>query len=140
MSELRIIVTGGKTRDRHKDYLTLEDIITTRERALTEEGGGRCGVVIVQQGRPDGADAMARRLARDKGYEIETCEPDYDRYFLDAVTPSNQEMSDRGADLCVAMPSDPRDGGGEAVWDMIWRATFAGIETRIYPEAGHERQ
>ena len=137
MSELRIIVTGGQTRGGDRDYRTLA-AITARERVLTEEGGGRSGVVIVQQGRPDGADAMARRLARDKGYGIETCELDYDNDFLDEATPSNQEMADRGADLCVAMPPDLGDDDGEAVWDMIRRATFAGIETRIYPEAGHE--
>ena len=38
MSELRVIVTGGQTRDTHKDYPTLADIIATRERVLMEEG------------------------------------------------------------------------------------------------------
>lgn len=133
MSDLRIIVTGGRKRDSPDDYALLgERLDDIREvcRGMNH--------VIIQGGCPDGVDAMARRLARDRGAAVETYPADFKQHPEDAVEVSNQTMVDHGAGLCLAFPNAPADGPSLGTWDMIRRAVAAGIETRIYPEASHE--
>ncbi|QIG78200.1 hypothetical protein BIBE0010001c01_00014 [Bifidobacterium phage BigBern1] len=135
MSDLRIIVTGGRKRCGDQDCRTLAEAIFTRLPAVPVPLVGDRRVVIIQGGCPDGVDAMARNLALSAAMGVETYPADFDRHPDDAVELSNQAMVDRGADLCIAMPNAPADGPSLGTWDMIRRAVAAGIETRIYPEA-----
>lgn len=136
MSEYRIIITGGRKRESEDDYATLEDILDYCD----PHGFVDNRAAIIQGGCPDGADLLARKAAERYGLRVETCPADFDSHPDDAVEVSNQAMVDRGADLCIAMPNAPADGPSLGTWDMIRRAVDAGIETLIYPEAGHERQ
>lgn len=138
MSELRIIVTGGRKRSSEQDMDILSETIWVRLHATPVQPGDDRRVVVVQGGCPDGVDAMARDLAQKTALQVETYPADFDSHPDDAVEVSNQAMVDRGADLCIAMPNAPADGPSLGTWDMIRRAVAAGIETRIYPEAGHE--
>ena len=131
MSDLRIIITGGRHRNHQEDYNTLLE-------ALYAAGlnflGGR-SQVIIQGGCPTGIDAMARKLAADYHNTLETFPADWKKQGRAAGPIRNQAMADAGADLCLAFPSAGKSLG---TWDMIRRACAAGIETRIYPEAKHE--
>ena len=135
MSDLRIIVTGGRKRCGDQDCLTLAEAIFTRLHAVTVPHGENRRVVIIQGGCPDGVDAMARDLAVHTAMEVETYPADFESHPDDAVELSNQAMVDHGADLCIAMPNAAADGPSLGTWDMVRRAVAAGIETRIYPEA-----
>ena len=130
MSDFRIIITGGRKRDSEDDYALLDEMLDD----IREVCRG-VNFVIIQGGCPDGVDAMARRLARDRGAAVETYPADFQLHPEDAVEVSNQTMVDHGAHLCLAFPNAPADGPSLGTWDMVRRAVAAGVETRIYPEA-----
>ena len=138
MSELRVIVTGGRKRSSEQDLDILAETIWVRLHATPVQPGDDRRVVVIQGGCLDGVDAMARDLAQKTALQVETYPADFDIHPDDAVEVSNQAMVDSGADLCIAMPNAPADGPSLGTWDMIRRAVDAGIETLIYPEAGHE--
>lgn len=135
MSDLRIIVTGGRKRGSAQDCIQMLDAFT-RETDARYPGMRQPPVTIIQGGCPDGADMWARVLAEECDFKCETVPADFDAHPDDAVEVSNQAMVDRGADLCLAFPN--ADGPSLGTWDMIRRACAAGIETRIYPEDDHE--
>ena len=126
MSDLRIIITGGRHRNHQEDYNTLREV-------LDDIGECWCWYrqVIIQGGCPTGIDAMARKLAAESRQPLETFPADWKKYKTGAGPIRNQAMADAGADLCLAFPSAGKSTG---TWDMIRRACAAGIETRIYPE------
>lgn len=138
MSDLRIIVTGGRKRCGDQDCRTLAEGIFAGLRTVPIPLVKNRRVVIIQGGCPDGVDAMARDLAVHAAMAVETYPADFDSHPDDAVELSNQAMVDQGADLCIAMPNAADDGPSLGTWDMVRRAVAAGIETRIYPEAGNE--
>lgn len=131
MSDLRIIITGGRHRNHQEDYDTLLEALFD----IDMHWCGARGQVIIQGGCPTGIDAMARKLARESRLSLETFPADWEKYKTGAGPIRNQQMADAGADLCLAFPSAGKSPG---TWDMIRRAEAAGIETRIYPEVGHE--
>lgn len=133
MIEFRIIITGGCKRDSDDDYGTMADVLDM----LDADGLKATHSVVIQGGCPSGADLLARKVADDFGIRVETFPADRERYGRSAGTARNQAMADAGADLCLAFPS-AGEGPSLGTWDMIHRAVDAGIETRIYPEAGHE--
>ena len=135
MSDLRIIVTGGRKRCGDKDCRTLAEAIFTRLPAVLVPLVGDRRLVIIQGGCLDGIDALARRFAQEYGVPLETYPADFKQHPKDAVEVSNQTMVDHGAGLCLAFPNAPADGPSLGTWDMVRRAVAAGIETRIYPEA-----
>lgn len=63
---------------------------------------------------------------------------DYRKHPENGVELSNQHIIEHGADLLLALPDALADGPSHETWDMIRRAVAAGIETSIYPKAGHE--
>lgn len=128
MSDLRIIVTGGRKRDSQDDYTRMINILVD----IDEYWCRAVDLVIIQGGCPDGIDALARRFAHEYDVPVESYPADWARYGRAAGPKRNQLMADAGADLCLAFPSLGRSAG---TWDMIRRAVAAGIETRIYPEA-----
>ena len=128
MSDLRIIVTGGRRRDSQDDYTRMVNILVD----IDEFWSRAVDLVIIQGGCPTGVDALARRFAKEYEVPVETYPADWARYGRAAGPKRNQAMADAGADLCLAFPSRGRSAG---TWDMIRRAVAAGIETRIYSEA-----
>ena len=128
MSDLRIIVTGGRKRDSQDDYTRMVNILVD----IDEYWCRAVDLVIIQGGCPTGVDALARRFAKEYEVPVESYPADWARYGRAAGPKRNQLMADAGADLCLAFPSRGRSDG---TWDMVRRAVAAGIETRIYPEA-----
>ena len=137
MSDLRIIITGGRERNNLPDYYKAKDVIADYIYCcMDDEEAASRPRTIIQGGCPDGIDAMGRSLARDIHFDVETFPADWEKYKTGAGPIRNQQMADAGADLCLAFPN--ADGPSLGTWDMIRRACAAGIETRIYPEADHE--
>jgi len=130
--EIPIIITGGRKRHSSEDYETLRIAVSSYVSEKSEGSSEPFRVVIVQGGCADGVDSMARQLAANEGYDVETYPADFSQHPEDAVGKSNQTMVDRGAALCLAMPNSTEDGPSNGTWDMVSRATTAGIETRIY--------
>lgn len=128
MSDLRIIVTGGRKRDSEDDYNRMVNILVD----IGEYWCRAVDLVIIQGGCPTGVDALARRFADEYDVAVESYPADWDRYGRAAGPKRNQAMADAGEGLCLAFPSRGRSAG---TWDMVRRAVAAGIETRIYPEA-----
>lgn len=131
MSDLRIIVTGGRKRDSEDDYTKMADMLID----IGDFWSRSWGLVIIQGGCPNGIDALARKFAKEYGVPSESYPADFKQHPKDAVEQSNQAMVDHGANLCLAFPNAPADGPSLGTWDMVRRAVAAGIETRIYPEA-----
>lgn len=131
MSDLRIIVTGGRKRDSEDDYNRMVNILVD----IGEYWCRAVDLVIIQGGCPDGIDALARRFAKEYDVPLETYPADFKQHPQDAVEVSNQTMVDHGAHLCLAFPNALADGPSLGTWDMVRRAVAAGIETRIYPKA-----
>lgn len=130
--EIPIIITGGRKRHSREDYETLRTAVSSYVSEKSEGFAGSVRVVIVQGGCADGVDSMARQLAANEDYDVETYPADFGQHPEDAIGKSNQTMVDRGAELCLAMPNATKDGPSNGTWDMIRRSTDAGIETRIY--------
>lgn len=130
--EIPIIITGGRKRHSREDYETLRTAVSSYVSEKSEGFTGPVRVVIVQGGCADGVDSMARQLAANEDYDVETYPANFGQHSEDAVERSNQAMIDRGAALCLAMPNATEDGPSNGTWDMVSRATAAGIETRIY--------
>lgn len=134
MRDMRIIITGGRNRDSQDDYDRMSDMLID----IGDFWSRSWGLVIIQGGCPDGIDALARRFAKEYDVPLETYPADFKQHPQDAVEVSNQTMVDHGAHLCLAFPNALADGPSLGTWDMIRRAVAAGVETRIYPKAGHE--
>lgn len=130
--EIPIIITGGRKRHSREDYETLRTAVSSYVSEKSEGSTGPVRVVIVQGGCADGVDSMARQLAANEDYDVETYPADFGQHPEDAVERSNQAMVNREAALCLAMPNATEDGPSNGTWDMVSRATTAGIETRIY--------
>ena len=134
MSDLRIIITGGRDRGSTRDYeQVFQAFSTVVNPNCAEQAHAR--FTVIQGGCPTGIDSIACTLAHLNGCKCETFPADWKKYRQAAGPIRNQEMADAGADLCLAFPSAGKSTG---TWDMIRRACAAGIETRIYPEAKHE--
>ena len=130
--EIPIIITGGRKRHSREDYETLRTAVSSYVSEKSEGSTEPVRVVIIQGGCVDGVDSMARQLAANENYDVETYPADFGQHPENAVKRSNQAMVDSGAELCLAMPNATVDGPSNGTWDMVRRATAAGIETRIY--------
>lgn len=127
MSDARFIVTGGRKRESNDDYELIKHLLYIDDMDVT--------ATVIQGGCPDGIDLLARKVADYYGYDIETVLADFDQHPNDAVEISNQEMADRGADVCFAFPNPGAPSLG--TWDMVHRAIDAGIDAHVYVEKDH---
>jgi hypothetical protein len=119
----RILVTGS--RDWPDD-----DELLPYELGLAIGDGSREGrrVVIVHGACPTGADALADRLARDHGFDVEPHPADWERHGKTAGPIRNREMTEAGADVCLAFVKDCSPGATGCA-DMAERA---GIPVRRF--------
>jgi hypothetical protein len=118
----RILITGSRSWD---DENTIREALTTMVRTLGADG---VGVTLVHGACPDGADAIADRLARsgDLGkLTIERHPAAWAKHGKRAGFLRNQAMVDRGADVCFAFIRD--DSKGATMTARI--AESAGIQT-----------
>ena len=106
---MRIVVTGGR------DFEDYELVRRTLTCFLVDE---------IIQGGARGADALARRYAKEKGIDCVTCEADWKNYGKLAGPMRNRRMLQRfsAPDLVVAFP------GGRGTADCVRQAKELGIE------------
>lgn len=126
----RVLVTGSRE---WTDVATLE-------RVLTEIAARWGQFVLIQGDNPNGADALAKAWAIRNGFPHEDVPADWERECDEACAHRprsrggepycprgghlrNQEMVDRGADLCVAFPLP----GSRGTPDCVRRARDADI-------------
>lgn len=93
MRELRILVTGSRT-------LTDANLVAR----VLERAADGAGSVTLVHGGARGADALAERYGRARGWSIERHNADWERFGKAAGMIRNSEMVRRGADVCVAFP------------------------------------
>lgn len=110
---MRVIVTGSRSYDR-------ADLIEQRLDAL-----GPGPHTIVHGACPTGADAIADKLARERGWPVETYEADWRKLGRSAGPIRNARMVADGADLVIAFPS--QTGKSNGTRNCIRIARRAGI-------------
>jgi hypothetical protein len=119
---MRILITGSREwTDRH----IIHD-------ALMAEVGPYAVATIVHGACPKGgADEIAGYWARYFNGMTEEPHPPK-KNTAEEFKARNQKMVDRGADLCLAFPTDNSRG----TWDCVRRAKAAGIPVKIYYQDG----
>jgi hypothetical protein len=88
------------------------------------------GVTVVHGACPRGADLLADRFARERGWLVEPYPADWS-LGKGAGHIRNQRMADLGADMCLAFFAEGAANRGTA--DCVARAEAAGIPVRRYP-------
>ena len=94
----RTLVTGSRT---WTDESTIRHALTRHYRP---------GAVLVSGGCPRGADAIAERIWRKLGGEVERHPAERDRYGKSAGFRRNAEMVELGAAVCLAFIRDGSRG------------------------------
>lgn len=132
MRDMRIIIAAGRKRQTKADQVLLNERLDD----IHEVCRGR-NTILIPTTLPD-AVAMTSRMADKRGCMMEFFPFDYLKHPKNGVELSNQNIISHGADLLLALPDALADGTSPGTWDMVRRAVAAGVETRIYPKAGHE--
>ena len=88
---------------------------------------GRGEVVLVHGAEPNGLDTLAAQIWEAHNLPTEAHPADWGRHGKKAGPIRNQEMVDRGADLCLAFPL----AGSRGTVDCMQRAEAAYIEVRV---------
>lgn len=86
-------------------------------------------LVIRHGGCPIGADAIADRWARRRGYEPEVFKADWATYRRAAGPFRNSSMAKAGADMCLAFLR----GDSSGTLDMVAKARIERIPTFVIP-------
>lgn len=73
------------------------------------------------------ADWLAERAAKEFGFKSEPTPADWNTHGKKAGSLRNQEMIDKGADICLAFPLPQSKG----TWDCVRRAKAAGIRVVV---------
>ncbi|MGH3826912.1 MAG: DUF2493 domain-containing protein [Pseudonocardiaceae bacterium] len=122
---VRILVTGSRTWD---DKDTIDSAITGYLRSISTstEGDPPCPVVV--HGGARGADQLADRVARERGWTPECHRADWDRYGRSAGYRRNAVMVTLGANVCLAFIHQHSPGATHAA-ELAQRA---GIPTHRY--------
>lgn len=111
---MRVLVTGSRDWDNE----------SMMRRALNEYPPG----TVLVHGDAPGADRMAQRIGRERGF-IDEPHPAKWRTHGKAAGPiRNDAMVGRGADVCEAFPGPESVG----TWDCVERCKRAGIPVRVW--------
>lgn len=119
----RILITGSRN---YSDPSTLRAALFQSWRAL----GQRYDTVLVSGAHRHGADALAEQYWRELCLPVETHPADWSTHGRAAGPIRNQQMVDRGADICLAFPTSSSIG----TWDCVRRAKAAGIPVEIHKQ------
>jgi YspA, cpYpsA-related SLOG family len=113
----RVLVCGGREfNDVRRTARVLDSVHAEYQFTVLIEGGNRG-----KEGKW-GADQLGMLWAQARGVPVETYEPDWEKYPLDAGTRRNGDMLRLGKpDLVVAFP------GNSGTENMVKRARKAGI-------------
>lgn len=119
----RVLVTGSRDWD---DEQTISAALLQAWLDLRDHGD----VVLVSGACPTGADAIAERIWKINGLEVEPHPADWGAYGKAAGPLRNQHMVDLGADLCLAFFKNGRPNKGTT--HCSGAAEKAGIPVRRY--------
>jgi hypothetical protein len=125
---MRLIVCGTRTFD---DYPLLRDWLDgiAQHEAMMQ-------TLVIVHGAARGADSLASRWARERGYSEEGHPADWQGTAGRYAGPArNLQIAKAGADLCLAF----WDGKSPGTLDMIRQAVRFGIPVRIVPTTVEER-
>lgn len=124
MNELRILVTGDR-------YWNQPFIIKRELENVAYMRMPPYDVIKVIQGGANGADALARKIAEEQGWQSITVEAEWDKYGLAAGPIRNQRMIDEyKPDICLAFHTDLSKSKGTL--DCIKRANRVGIPIHLF--------
>lgn len=112
---MRVIVTGSRDWADEKAIRDAFEALPAGEQHTIVHGGAR------------GADALAGKVARSLGFEVEIHPADWSRYGRSAGPKRNRKMASLGADLVLAFPLPSSIG----TLDMIEVSRSAGIPVRV---------
>ena len=117
---MRILVTGSRE---WTDWRLLHEVLEEITKGIYA-----CEITLVHGACLSGADALAGDLARCAGW-TEECHPaDWNLHGKAAGPIRNQEMTDLGADICVAFFKT--GAGNKGTGHCAARAEAAGIPVR----------
>ncbi|WP_051229197.1 DUF2493 domain-containing protein [Pleomorphomonas oryzae] len=135
----RVLVCGGRTYGvvpprTPKDKLAQAEATATSQRWRLEEvldaAVTRLGLSVVIEGEQAGADTLSSQWAQRRGIAVEPFPADWDRYGKTAGPIRNARMLAEGRpDVVIAFP------GRFGTWDMVDKATRAGVRTIIIDRA-----
>jgi hypothetical protein len=121
---MRILVTGSR------DFTHPAIIAAYLQDAFDSLPLDDTGVTVVHGACPRGADLLADRFAKQRGWLVDPHPADWS-LGKGAGYIRNQRMVDLGADMCLAFFADGAANRGTA--DCVTRAEQAGIPVRRYP-------
>lgn len=99
---MRILITGSRD---WTDEKAIAHAI-----AINTIGKSRWRTTIVHGDCPTGADAIADKLAKEEGLNVESYPADWNKHGKAAGPIRNQQMVDLGADVCLAFPKGQSRG------------------------------
>lgn len=129
---MRILITGSRNWE---GIPAQEKIYEVLDRVLDLAVALDSQLTVVHGHCPDGADAIAHRWAtrfKAAGVTVEPHPAQWGILGKPAGFFRNQEMADRGADMCIGFLRD----GSSGTTDMLGRAREAGIPTFVVPWEG----
>ena len=119
---MRILVTGSRN---WTDREAIEEALT----GIVAPDYTSRGAVLIH-GAARGADRIAHELAREwEGWTVDAYPADWKKHGNRAGPIRNSEMLGAYPDICLAFPLP----GSKGTWDMVRKASAAGIEVRIMP-------
>lgn len=123
---IRVLVTGSR------DWSNVDEVYEAMASAEICWEHSDCGhvYVLVSGHCPTGADAIAEKLAKQRGWELELHPADWAKHDKRAGYIRNAEMVKLGADVCLAFIKNESKGATMTA-DL---AQKAGINTIIYRE------
>jgi hypothetical protein len=141
MPDYRILVTGSRT---WSDEALLSFELGAAAGDACKAGHQHAGIVIVHGACPEGADAMADRIAQHYGYRTEPHPADWRTHGKAAGPVRNAEMVALGASVALAfiMPCadpkcrKPQPHGSHGASHCADLAERSGIEVRRFTDGG----
>lgn len=121
---IRLIVAGSR-------HFADEEAVETMLVAHVDFARGhakRRRQVVVVHGGAKGADALADKVAKKHGWNVEVFPADWDKHGKVAGPIRNQEMVDAGARAALLFPLEDSKG----TWDLYRRAIKASIDCYVY--------
>lgn len=118
---MRVLVTGSRDWEDQETVRAVMGRLPIMSRMV--HGDQETVRVVDGEQVRTGLDRMAARICLEFWHVPEPHPADWAQWGKSAGPRRNQEMVDRGADLCVAFPLP----GSVGTWDCMRRATAAGI-------------